>query len=66
MTTVTHTQAGHTALAGVARLGAVAGSAVFGHHQSATWTVGAIAKPDTSMVLNRKNRPTRPLSERST
>lgn len=34
-------------------------------HQSASWTQGAIAKPATFMVLNRKNRPTRPLSELS-
>jgi hypothetical protein len=39
------------------------GAAVYGHHQSATWTQGAIAKPATFMVFDRKNRPTRPLSE---
>ena len=39
---------------------------VYGHHQSAIWTVGAIAKPATSMVFEGKNRPTtRPLSEHS-
>ena len=34
-------------------------------HQSASWTQGAIAKTATFMVINRKNRPTRPLLERS-
>jgi hypothetical protein len=34
-------------------------------HQSASWTQGAIAKPATFMVFDRKNRPTRPLSELS-
>jgi hypothetical protein len=82
MTTVTHTQAGLRALAGVARLGAVTESCPttatahatqaslaafggFGHHQSASWTVDAIAKPNTYMVLDRKNRPTRQPSELS-
>jgi hypothetical protein len=73
MKTVTHTQAGLLA-AGVARHGAVAGAAVapaalpqgiYGSHPSATWTKGAIAKPATFMVFDRKNRPTRPLLERS-
>ena len=36
-----------------------------GSHLSSTWTQGAIAKPATFMVLDRKNRPTRPLSELS-
>ncbi len=36
-----------------------------GNHPSSTWTQGAIAKPATFMVVNRKNRPTRPLSELS-
>ncbi|MEQ1787171.1 MAG: hypothetical protein ABL966_08975 [Acidimicrobiales bacterium] len=36
-----------------------------GTHLSSTWTQGAIAKPATFMVLNRKNRPARPLSELS-
>jgi hypothetical protein len=36
-----------------------------GSHLLSTWTQGAIAKPATFMVLNRKNRPTRPLSELS-
>jgi hypothetical protein len=36
-----------------------------GSHLLSTWTQGAIAKPATFMVFNRKNRPTRPLSELS-
>ena len=36
-----------------------------GNHLSSTWTQGAIAKPATFMVFDRKNRPTRPLSELS-
>jgi hypothetical protein len=36
-----------------------------GNHLSSTWTQGAIAKPATFMVFDRKNRPTRSLSERS-
>lgn len=36
-----------------------------GSHLLSTWTQGAIAKPATFMVLDRKNRPTRPLSELS-
>jgi hypothetical protein len=38
---------------------------VTGGHPSSTWTQGAIAKPATFMVLDRKNRPSRPLSELS-
>ena len=34
-------------------------------HPTSTWTQGAIAKPATFMVFDRKNRPTRPLSELS-
>jgi hypothetical protein len=34
-------------------------------YQPTTWTKGASAKPATFMVLDRKNRPTRLLSERS-
>jgi hypothetical protein len=47
--------------------GLSAAKGVYGHHQLASWTVGAIAKPATSMVFDRKNRPTttRPLSEHS-
>ena len=44
---------------------ALAIEATYGHHQSSTWTVGAIAKPATFMVFDRKNRPTRQLSELS-
>jgi len=36
-----------------------------GNHPSSTWTQGAIAKPATFMVFDRKNRPTRSLSELS-
>jgi hypothetical protein len=36
-----------------------------GRHLLSTWTQGAIAKPATFMVFDRKNRPTRPLSELS-
>jgi hypothetical protein len=79
MTSTTHTTAGLLAHAGAARLdghadlGAAAAAArglsttqgAYGHHTSASWTVGAIAKPATFMVFNRKNRPTRPLPELS-
>jgi hypothetical protein len=72
MSSTTHTQAGLVALAGAARLDAVSGAlathashGVSGYHQSSTWTTGAIAKPATFMVFDRKNRPTRPLSELS-
>jgi hypothetical protein len=34
-------------------------------HPSTTWTTGTLAKPATFMVLDRKNRPARPLSELS-
>ena len=36
-----------------------------GNHLFSTWTQGVIAKPATYMVFDRKNRPTRPLSELS-
>jgi hypothetical protein len=49
----------------VATYGATAQHQVSGSHRSATWTTGAIAKPVTFMVLDGKNRPTRPLLERS-
>jgi hypothetical protein len=72
MSSTTHTQAGLVAHAGAARLEAVTGAlathaaqGVSGYHQSASWTSGAIAKPATFMVFDRKNRPTRPLSELS-
>ncbi|MEO7429415.1 MAG: hypothetical protein ABIY48_08520 [Acidimicrobiales bacterium] len=68
----THTMAGLLAHAGAARLRVVAPlvactapHAVIGNHPSASWTQGALAKPATFMVLNRKYRPTRPLLERS-
>ena len=49
----------------LATSGALATVGAYGHHQSASWTVGTIAKPATFMVFDRKNRPTRPLSELS-
>lgn len=78
----TLTMAGQQAIAGAARLRAVApveaavgtcaGSgyaAASAHPVSAghptTWTKGAFAIPTTFMVLERKNRPTRLLPERS-
>lgn len=78
MTTETHITAGPLAAAG-ARLGAslavsggcatLASYAPVVHqgpgHLASTWTQGAIAKPATFMVFDRKNRPTRPLSELS-
>jgi hypothetical protein len=38
---------------------------IVGNHPASLWTKGAIAKPATFMVFDRKNRPTRPLSELS-
>jgi hypothetical protein len=65
MEMTTHTAAGHMCHAGDARLLAAA-SGVYGQHQSATWTKGAIAEPTTVFaVLDRKNRPTRQPSELS-
>jgi hypothetical protein len=77
MTTETHITAGPQAAAG-ARLGASSHAGCAGttfasyapavHQVSghvATWTKGAIAEPTTFMVLDGKNRPTRPLSELS-
>jgi len=78
MTTETHITAGPLAAAG-ARLGAASLAACRGRatlasyapvvhqgsHLTSTWTEGAIAKPATFMVFDRKNRPTRPLSELS-
>lgn len=43
----------------------VLGMGGHGIHQDATWTTGAIAETTTSVVFDRKNRPPRPLSERS-
>ena len=74
MSTETHTMAGLLASTGAARLGAVTVAPTYGatsvhqgsgSHLLSTWTQGAIAKPATFMVFDRKNRPTRPLSERS-
>ncbi|HEX4867245.1 MAG TPA: hypothetical protein VFV32_06420 [Acidimicrobiales bacterium] len=81
MTKTTLTMAGQLAVAGAARLRAAAPAsrsaapaAIHAHgviaHQAAgyqptTWTKGASAKPATFMVLDRKNRPSRLLSERS-
>jgi hypothetical protein len=76
MITETHITAGPQAAAG-ARLrassagcaGATAASYAPVAHQASghptAWTQGAIAFPATFMVLEGKNRPTRPLSERS-
>jgi hypothetical protein len=55
-----------TAAPALAAYGAVAAHPVSGSHQESTlWTQGAIAKPATFMVFDRKNRPSRPLSELS-
>ncbi len=78
MTLETHITAGPLAAAD-ARLGALAvctGSTtlasyvsavhpVSSGHPTSTWTQGAIAEPATFMVFDRKNRPTRPLSDLS-
>lgn len=74
--TTTLTMAGHLAHAGAARprvaLGTTLPAAYLaatqggcGTHQTSVWTQGAIAKPATSMVFDRKNRPARHLSELS-
>jgi hypothetical protein len=68
--TTTLTMAGQQAPAGAARPGAAAlGTTLSGaygtHSHAAAWTTGAIAKPATFRVLDRKNRPTRPLPEHS-
>ena len=54
-----------TAAALGATYGISAQHVVTGNHPSATWTKGALAKPATFMVFDRKNRPTRPLLELS-
>ncbi|MET0901714.1 MAG: hypothetical protein ABWZ52_00605 [Acidimicrobiales bacterium] len=79
MTTETYTTGGPLAAAG-ARLGAASLAACTGTtlasyvsavhpvssgHPTSTWTQGVIAEPATFMVLDRKNRPTRPLSDLS-
>ena len=43
----------------------VASTGGYGTHQASTWTKGAIAETTTFVVLDRKNRPPRPLSELS-
>ncbi|HJR25735.1 MAG TPA: hypothetical protein VJ804_09690 [Acidimicrobiales bacterium] len=58
MEMTTLTTAGHMCHAGDARL-AAGSQGVYGHHQSATWTKGAIFAEPTVFVLDRKNRPTR-------
>ena len=74
--TTTLTMAGLAAHAGAARprvaleaslpaCHTVATQGGYGTHQVSSWTQGAIAKPATFMVFDRKNRPTRPLSELS-
>ena len=55
----------HTAAARVASYSVTVQHPVSGLHGSTTWTKGAIAKPATFMVFDRKNRPTRPLLEHS-
>ena len=61
----TLTMAGQLAHAGAARPAAALGLDLGEHgtHQASAWTMGAIAKPATSTVFDRKNRPTRPLPE---
>ena len=54
-----------TAPAVTSAYGAVAHAELGQQHQSTTWISGALAKPATFMVFDRKNRPTRPLSELS-
>lgn len=54
-----------TGSAPVPAVGTTTQHQVIGNHPSSTWTKGALAKPATSMVFDRKNRPTRPLSELS-
>jgi hypothetical protein len=49
----------------VATYGVQVHQAPVSHQESTSWTTGAIAKPATFMVFDRKNRPTRPLSELS-
>lgn len=36
-----------------------------GGHHAISWTKGSLAKPNTFVVVDGKNRPTRPLSELS-
>ncbi len=55
----------HAGAASTATYGPTAQASVIGSHPSTSWTTGATAKPATFMVFDRKNRPTRPLLERS-
>ena len=57
--------ASYLGAAPVATIGATPQHQVFGNHPSAIWTKGRLAKTTTFMVLDRKNRPARPLSELS-
>lgn len=54
-----------TGPAAAASYGVLAQHRVSGDHQTTSWISGALAKPATFMVFDRKNRPTRPLSELS-
>lgn len=55
----------HTAACAPYGSHAVAAPAVSAGHHLTTWTEGVFAKPATSVVLVRKNRPARLLPERS-
>lgn len=74
MSTEATTMAGLLASAGAARLGALTVASMpgatsphpgSGKHLFSTWSQGAIVTPTTYVVFDRKNRPTRPLSELS-
>ncbi len=54
-----------TEVAHLGAYGAIAQHQVIGDHKASTWTKGALATPTTFMVFDRKNRPTRPLLERT-
>lgn len=54
-----------TVTAHLGAYGAIARHQVIGDHKASTWTTGALAIPATSMVFDRKNRPPRPLWERT-
>jgi hypothetical protein len=54
-----------TGVAVAAPYGVTAQHPVSGTHQTTSWISGALVTPTTFMVLDRKNRPTRPLSELS-
>jgi hypothetical protein len=55
----------HTAAVFAGVYGAAAQHQATGSHAFTSWTKGVIAEPATLMVLDRKNRPPRPLLERS-